>query len=461
MIASDGRVVLGDFGLALNIKDKSHGEVFGSPHYISPEQARRSSDAVPQSDLYSLGVILYEMLTGATPFNDPSPASLALQHITEPPPLPRSINPGLSTSVEDVLLKILEKKPTDRYQTGQSLMAAVSKAVADKPVATPTDAPPLPPIPVNAPTIQRSNIPLSSFTKQRDVITALQKHSTTTQRAAVDNLPVLQPRPKRKLTGLVFIIPLFLSVLVLGWKFRPDLFSFLYPAPPTATATVTVAVISNTEPAATIKIPATDTLLPKPTITQIIPTMPMLLATATQTQAVTQTATATLTVTPTQTQTVVAKSKTPTITATIAQSVSPTSTIAYPNGYLMTAFYNENSFYILNKGKASRSVSGFMFERILADGTFGNQFAGWEWEKYFGILYQNRCISLEIDKSPLAYLNPPECENRVLSNLKPAFDSATLFWTPNDNSKEFRILWLSEEIARCTIETGVCDFRVP
>ena len=146
MIADkDGRVVLGDFGLALDLSNKSQGEVFGSPHYIAPEQARRSSEAVPQSDLYSLGVIMYEMLTGATPFNDPSPASLALQHITEAPPLPRSINPALSENVERVLLKALEKSPADRYQSGKELMDALKKALTAKPVALPASTPSLPP----------------------------------------------------------------------------------------------------------------------------------------------------------------------------------------------------------------------------------------------------------------------------------------------------------------------------
>jgi serine/threonine protein kinase len=61
MVASDGRVVLTDFGLALDVAQGTVGEVFGTPHYIAPEQARRSSDAVPQSDIYAWGVVLYEM----------------------------------------------------------------------------------------------------------------------------------------------------------------------------------------------------------------------------------------------------------------------------------------------------------------------------------------------------------------------------------------------------------------
>ncbi len=81
ILSEDGRVVLADFGLALQATSSTLGQVFGSPHYIAPEQARNSALAVPRSDLYSLGVVLYEMLTGSVPFNDPSPASLALQHM--------------------------------------------------------------------------------------------------------------------------------------------------------------------------------------------------------------------------------------------------------------------------------------------------------------------------------------------------------------------------------------------
>ncbi len=68
MISTDNQVLLTDFGIAMNIRQGAADDVFGSPHYIAPEQARRASDAVPQSDLYSLGVILYEILTGDKTF---------------------------------------------------------------------------------------------------------------------------------------------------------------------------------------------------------------------------------------------------------------------------------------------------------------------------------------------------------------------------------------------------------
>jgi serine/threonine protein kinase len=128
MISDDDRIMLTDFGLVLEIDKGTRGEVFGSPHYIAPEQAKNSAEAVSQSDLYSLGVILYEMLVGQVPFEDESPASIALKHITDAPPPPRQLNPGLCPEIEQVLLKALEKLPEERYKTGQELMDALEKA---------------------------------------------------------------------------------------------------------------------------------------------------------------------------------------------------------------------------------------------------------------------------------------------------------------------------------------------
>jgi hypothetical protein len=130
MVARDGRVALADFGLALDVEQGSLGETFGSARYVAPEQARRSSAAVPQSDLYSLGVMLYEMLAGQVPFDDPSPTSLALQHVMLPPPPPRSVNPDLRPATEAVLLKALAKQPEARYQRGRELIDALAGSLA-------------------------------------------------------------------------------------------------------------------------------------------------------------------------------------------------------------------------------------------------------------------------------------------------------------------------------------------
>lgn len=129
LVAEDGRLVLTDFGLAMDMTQGSIGQVFGSPRYIAPEQARNSAQATPQSDLYSLAVVLYEMLCGRTPFEDPSPTSLALMHIHQPPPSPRSFNPGLGTAVEAVLLRALSKTPGGRYPSGAALVQALENAL--------------------------------------------------------------------------------------------------------------------------------------------------------------------------------------------------------------------------------------------------------------------------------------------------------------------------------------------
>lgn len=146
LAASDGRVVLTDFGIALNTSQGSIGEVFGSPHYIAPEQARRSNEAVPQSDLYSLGIMLYEMLTGTLPFDDPSPTSIALQHLTQPPPSPRRFNPALNEETEAVLLRALRKNPSERFSTAKALMDALEQALY-KPLSPGVTTPPRPSIP--------------------------------------------------------------------------------------------------------------------------------------------------------------------------------------------------------------------------------------------------------------------------------------------------------------------------
>jgi serine/threonine protein kinase len=453
MIANDGRVVLGDFGLALDLKAVTQGEVFGSPHYISPEQARRSSDAVPQSDLYSLGVILFEMLTGTTPFNDPSPASLALQHISNPPPKPRSINPNLSANVEEVLLKALEKNPKERYQSGKSLMDALRKALSTKAAPAPVDAPPLPPIPVNAPAIHRSNLSLNSFTKRGDVITALEKHSTTTRRGIAADLAGPK-REKRRGFGWVILIGLLLAALSFGMVFRPELFaplrSLFAKASPSAVILPTNTIIVQTVVA---QPSITDTFTPAPIVTDTVAPTATLKSTATTEPTLEPSATITQTEAPASTATITPIPVTP--------SASSTAQV-YPNGYLMTAFYNGNSFYLLDRGKASRSLSGFVFERVNNDETFQNRFEAWTWETFYvKAIQMNRCVSLEIEKSPLAYLSPAECTNKVLSRLSPAADANEIFWTQNDTSHEFRVLWENQEVARCEIAAGICDFRVP
>lgn len=134
MLTTDGRAVLMDFGLMLELNSESTlGTAFGTPRYISPEQAIASHRAVPQSDIYSLGVVLYEMVTLQAPFDSGSPMNMALDHINNPPPPPRSLRADLPPAVETVMLKALEKQPEDRWQTGAEFADAL-KAAFEAPV---------------------------------------------------------------------------------------------------------------------------------------------------------------------------------------------------------------------------------------------------------------------------------------------------------------------------------------
>ncbi|MDX1994545.1 MAG: protein kinase [bacterium] len=129
MLEPNGTAILTDFGLALVTSESTKGEAFGSPHYIAPEQAIGAKGVVPQSDLYSLGVILYEALTGRVPFNEGSAMQIAMAHISDEPPDPLSLNPTLHPAFIPVLQTALAKEPRDRYQTGAKLVTALRAAV--------------------------------------------------------------------------------------------------------------------------------------------------------------------------------------------------------------------------------------------------------------------------------------------------------------------------------------------
>ncbi len=137
MLDTHGRAILTDFGLALFSTQSTRGEIFGSPQYIAPEQAISSAKAVPQSDLYSIGVILYEMFTGILPFDAEEPLELALMQINNPAPSPRKIRPELSPELETVILRALEKRPEKRYPSGKALSVALDHALSRNGLSAP------------------------------------------------------------------------------------------------------------------------------------------------------------------------------------------------------------------------------------------------------------------------------------------------------------------------------------
>jgi branched-chain amino acid transport system substrate-binding protein len=148
LIDESGNCLLTDFGLARMVETSVNltatGTVMGTPAYMAPEQGSgHKIDA--RSDIYSLGIILYEMATGRVPYRAETPVAVVYMHISSPLPLPRSLNPDLPEAVERVILKALAKNPDERYQTAGDLVAALDRAIAEAPAVIGESRPPVTP----------------------------------------------------------------------------------------------------------------------------------------------------------------------------------------------------------------------------------------------------------------------------------------------------------------------------
>lgn len=137
LITREGRAKLTDFGIAREATTATLTQtdtIVGSVHYISPEQARGET-AGPRSDIYSLGIVLYEMVTGNLPFQGETPIGVALKHIQEAPPRPSSINPSVSPRLENIITRAMAKNSVERYETARQLaqeLEEVAKQVLHK-----------------------------------------------------------------------------------------------------------------------------------------------------------------------------------------------------------------------------------------------------------------------------------------------------------------------------------------
>ncbi len=162
LVHEDGRLLLSDFGLAHLIKEGAvqggASLTFGTPFYMAPEHLRGQPDW--RSDLYSLGVIVFQMLAGRLPFEGPTPESIITRLLTEPAPPLRQFRPDLPPSLEWMLAKALAKRPEDRYQKASEFLYYFREALAARPagslrpsapIAPASTALPLPPRPPAAP----------------------------------------------------------------------------------------------------------------------------------------------------------------------------------------------------------------------------------------------------------------------------------------------------------------------
>ena len=137
LIDDRAQVKVADFGIARAIGTSEDltqtGSVMGTATYFSPEQAQ-GYPVDPRSDVYSLGVVLYEMVAGRAPFSGDSPVSIAYKHVKEAPPLPSQLNPEVPPALEAVIMKALAKDPAARYQSAEDMRSDLVRFVNGQPV---------------------------------------------------------------------------------------------------------------------------------------------------------------------------------------------------------------------------------------------------------------------------------------------------------------------------------------
>lgn len=231
---------LTDFGIAKMVEgalDLTGSSIIGTPQYMSPEQCRGERELSPASDQYSLGVILYEMVTGRTPFQAETPMAIIHKHMMgEHLPLPHTLRPDLPEAAENVILKALSKAPTDRYATCTALAKAFGDALIDYKVP---DAP------------------------------TLVEHETT----FVTDPTELSSPAKRRFPTLYLLGIMLLIVAVLIGLWGVDVFDDDEDREgavlPSVTATPTLTASSTPTPTETPVLPPTITWTPRPTATAL------------------------------------------------------------------------------------------------------------------------------------------------------------------------------------------------
>ncbi len=139
LIGAEERLKVTDFGIARAGASQmtETGSIMGTAQYLSPEQAR-GAQVTAAADLYSVGIVLYEMLTGEVPFTGDTPVEIAMKHLNEPPRPPSSKAPGIPADLDRVVVRALAKSPQDRYQSAEELDSDLARIEAGLPVAQET-----------------------------------------------------------------------------------------------------------------------------------------------------------------------------------------------------------------------------------------------------------------------------------------------------------------------------------
>lgn len=311
----DGRVVLTDFGIAKIITSSQFtvtGGLIGTPAYMSPEQGVGESGD-ERSDLYALGVILYQMLTGELPYDADTPLALILKHVNEAIPSASMVNPQLPSRVDDIVEKLMAKDLDSRYQTATEVIEDLEQLEADLAegnVLLGTDAPPPVVLPIK-PTGSSVGVdqPTVRFRDLEDMPTQALDTPTNTQ-IELDPVTDHQASEQPQSRVMLWLLGVILGGIIIGGGYVAGANNGMFPA---------IAFLASETPTATI----TPTQTPEPTET-IAPTDTLA---PTETTPPTDTAIPTETETPTRTPTATEHpTETPTVTAEPSDTPEPSET---------------------------------------------------------------------------------------------------------------------------------------
>ena len=324
MLENDGRVVLTDFGIAKIVTGNqftASGGMVGTPAYMSPEQGL-GEIADERCDVYSMGVILFQMTTGKLPYDGETPLATVLKHMNDPIPSPQVINPTIPDTIDKIIRKAMAKTPEERYQTADEMLQDINAvANGDKPV--------------NLDSIGKKRTTTSTAAIETPILTSgALKEQIAEHTASIST----QPSQSRSRTG--WLVGSVIGLLIIGFTFItmqtgriPILNIALNPsATPAMTETAATQTSFVSTPTDSPILPPTET--GNPLTTSPVATTVALVATDPATATDDPTATATATDTATLTATA---SSTATFTATITPSNTATATATPTATFTQTA----------------------------------------------------------------------------------------------------------------------------
>ena len=398
--------------------------------------------------------------------------SVALKHLTTPPPPPRSINPSLSVRVEGVLLKALEKEPTKRYATGEGLMDALEDAIQAQKNEEGSGFYTLPPTPVatgefRRPTVSRlsvvDHIRINSPTDPEPwpeiagaPTTPISVPATAVKSVPSTTAPKPPPDTAQQSNGLSPVVLGGIGALIVVLLLGIGYLLISGGGDESAEETADVSEVAVLEEAAVdgdvaTEEPAEPTAVPEAVVAEET-AAPETVEEAVE-EVVDEVAEPTATAVPPTAE------PTPVPTEPPPAEVVPT--IAFPNGHTLELVYDANSFYVYNTLSERVRISDIVF-RAYDDGGRPLQYfiPGNRWTQFYPFVEGNSCYSIEPFGTEGDFMRPGFCIDYNAS-VTPSQNGDELFWIERDGAVEFRVLWGDVEIGRCPLGEGSCLVLVP